>query len=154
MKQCSATLMIAFEDYLYQAKVFMITKSAENTLLPVHIAGRSRRPFSSLIALWAGRTGRTGRTYRTWALIYRQCTRFTRHFWNVVFRNLVTAALKGEATTSINKVYSFSFRLGSTFSQRGFKWFWIAKESKNYMIRAFKYGAKLRQNRCNIVPLL
>ena len=67
MKQCSATLMIAFKDYLYQAKVFRFTKSVENTLLPVHIAGRSWRPFSSLIALWAGRTGRT---YGTWALIY------------------------------------------------------------------------------------
>ena len=62
--------MIAFEDYLYQAKVFMITKSVVNTLLPVHGAGRSRRPLSSLIALWAGRTARTARTYGTWALIY------------------------------------------------------------------------------------
>ena len=70
MKQCSATLMMAFKDYLYQAKVFRFTKSVENTLLPVHVAERSWRPFSSLIALWASRTGRTGRTYGTWALIY------------------------------------------------------------------------------------
>ena len=63
MKQCSATLMIAFKDYLYQAKVFRFTKSVENTLLPVHVAGRSWRPFSSLIALWpAGPAGPAGPT--------------------------------------------------------------------------------------------
>ena len=51
--------MIAFEDYLYQAKVLMITKSVVNTLLPVHGAGRSRRPLNSLIPL--GRQDRQDR---------------------------------------------------------------------------------------------